>query len=121
VSTDQFRSTMTTSPRNAEAARTLLLGLAGEALDASRLLTALYEALGRAETDGELVNPKLVGAVMDHPIGLGLAQARLAACSTPQHERTVHSLRAELGCAHAKAVQTEHDLRTDLLGLNDPQ
>ena len=62
MSTDQFRNTMTTDPRNAEAARTLLLGLAGEALDASRLLTALYEALGRAETDGELVNPKLVGA-----------------------------------------------------------
>lgn len=121
MSTDQFRSTLSADPRNAESARTLLLGLAGEALDASRLLTALYEALGRAETDGELVNPKLVGAVLDNPIGYGLALQRLADCATPQHERTVVSLRAELAAAHAKAVQTEHELRTDLLGLNDPQ
>ena len=118
MSTDQFRNTMTTDPRNAETARTLLLGLAGEALDASRLLTALYEALGRAETDGELVNPKLVGAVMDHPIGLGLALQRLADCITPEHERTVVSLRAELAAAHAKGVQVEHDLRTDLRDLD---
>jgi len=121
MSTDQFRSTMTTDPRNAEAARTLLLGLAGEAHAASRILTALYEALGRADTDGELVNPKLVGAVLDNPVGYGLALQRLADCATPQHERTVVSLRAELAAAHAKAVQTEHELRTDLLGLNDPQ
>ena len=121
MSTDQFRNTMTTDPRNAEAARKLALGLAAEALAASKVLAALYGAVKTADTDGELISPQLVGAVMDHPIGLGLAQARLADCITPEHERTVHSLRAELGCAHAKAVQTEHDLRTDLLGLDDPQ
>ncbi len=121
MSTDQFRSTMTTDPRNAEAARKLALGLAGEAHAASKLLTALYGAVKTADTDGELISPQLVGAVMENPLGYGLAQQRLADCITPEHERTVHSLRAELGCAHAKAVQTEHDLRTDLLGLNDPQ
>ncbi len=118
MSTDQFRSTMTTDPRNAEAARKLALGLAGEAHAASKLLTALYGAVKTADTDGQLVSPQLVAAVMDNLLGYGLALQRLADCITPEHERTVVSLRAELAGAHAKAVQVEHDLRTDLRDLD---
>ncbi len=118
MSTDQFRNTMTTDPRNAEAARKLALGLAAEALAASKLLTALYGAVKTADTDGQLISPQLLAAVMDNPLGYGLALQRLTACITPEHERTVVSLRAELACAHAKAVQTEHDLRTDLRDLD---
>lgn len=118
MSTDQFRSTMTTDPRNAEAARKLALGLASEALAASKVLAALYGAVKTADTDGELVDPRLVGAVLDNPLGYGLALQRLTACITPEHERMVVSLRAELAGAHAKAVQTEHELRTDLRDLD---
>jgi len=119
MSTDQFRSTMTTDPRNAEAARKLALGqYPAEAHAASRILTALYGAVKTADSDGQLVSPQLLAAVMDNPLGYGLALQRLADCITPEHERTVHSLRAELGCAHAKAVQTEHDLRADLRDLD---
>ncbi len=118
MSTDQFRNTMTTDPRNAETARTLALGLASEALAASRVLTALYGAVKTADTDGELISHQLVGAVMDNPVGYGLAVQRLTACITPEHERMIVSLRAELAAAHAKGVQVEHDLRTDLRDLD---
>ncbi len=118
MSTDQFRNTMTTDPRNAETARKLALGLAAEALAASKVLTALYGAVKTADTDGELISPQLVGAVMDNPVGYGLAVQRLTACITPEHERMIVSLRAELAAAHAKGVQVEHDLRTDLRDLD---
>ncbi len=118
MSTDQFRNTMTADPHNAEAARKLALGLAGEALAASKVLTALYSAVKTADTDGQLVSPQLVGAVMDNLLGYSLALQRLADCITPEHEHTVVSLRAELAAAHAKAVQVEHDLHTDLRDLD---
>jgi len=117
MSTPQLR-TMTTDPRNAEAARKLALGLAAEALAASKVLAASYGAVKTADSDGQLVSPQLLAAVMDNPLGYGLALQRLADCITPEHEHTVVSLRAELGCAHAKAVQVEHDLHTDLRDLD---
>jgi len=119
MSTDQFRSTLSADPRNADAARQLALGLASEAVAASNLLAALYSAVKTADTDGELVNAQLLGAVMDNPLGYGLALRRLTECITPEHERMVVSLRAELACAWAKAVQTEHELRSDLRDLGD--
>ncbi len=118
MSTDQFRNTMTADPHNAEAARKLALGLAAEALAASKLLTALYSAVKTADTDGQLVSPQLLGAVMDNPLGYGLALQRLADCITPEHERMIVSLRAELAGAHAKGVQVDHDLHTDLRDLD---
>jgi len=118
MSTPQLRSTLSADPSNADAARKLALGLASEALAASKLLTALYSAVKTADTDGELVNAQLLGAVLENPGGYGLALRRLTACITPEHERTVVSLRAELACAWAKAVQTEHELRTDLRDLD---
>ncbi len=119
MSTPQFRNTMTADPRNADVARQLAIGLASEAVAASKILAALYSAVKTADTDGELVNAQLLGAVLENPLGYGLALRRLTECNTPEHERTVVSLRAELACAHAKAVQTEHELRTDLHGLDD--
>ena len=118
MSTPQLRSTLSADPSNAPAARKLALGLAGEAHAASQLLTAVYGAVKTADTGGQLISPQLVGAVMDNPLGYGLALQRLADCITPEHERTIVSLRAELAGAHAKAVQTEHDLRTDLRDLD---
>ena len=118
MSTPQLRSTLSADPSNADAARKLALGLASEALAASKLLTALYSAVKTADTDGELVHAQLLGAVLENPGGYGLALRRLTACITPEHERTVVSLRAELACAWAKAVQTEHELRTDLRDLD---
>ncbi len=118
MSTPQLRSTLSADPSNADAARKLALGLASEALAASKLLTALYSAVKTADTDGDLVNAQLLGAVLENPGGYGLALRRLTACITPEHERTVVSLRAELACAWAKAVQTEHELRTDLRDLD---
>jgi len=118
MSTDQFRSTMTTDPRNAEAARKLALGLASEAVAASRVLAALYSAVKSADSDGELVSAQLLGAVMADPLGYNLALRRLEECITPEHEQMVVSLRAELAAAYAKGVQVEHELRTDLRDLD---
>ncbi len=118
MSTPQLRSTLSADPSNAPAARKLALGLAGEAVAASKILAALYSAVKTADSDGELVNPQLLGAVLENPGGYGLALQRLTDCITPEHERMVVSLRAELACAWAKAVQTEHELRTDLRDLD---
>jgi len=89
-------------------------------LAASKVLIALYEAVKTADPDddGGTVDPRLLAAVLESPLGYGLALQRLAECSTPEHERTVEALRAELGCAHAQAVQTDHEMRTDLRDLD---
>ena len=118
MSTPQLRSTLSADPSNADAARKLALGLAGEAVAASKILAALYSAVKTADSDGELVNAQLLGAVLENPGGYGLALQRLTDCITPECERMVVSLRAELACAWAKAVQTEHELRTDLRDLD---
>jgi len=118
MSTPQLRSSLTADPSNAPAARKLALGLAGEAVAASKILAALYSAVKTADSDGELVNPQLLGAVLENPGGYGLALQRLTDCIIPEHKRMVVSLRAELACAWAKAVQTEHELRTDLRDLD---
>jgi len=118
MSTDQLRA-MTADPSSNAAARKLTLGLAGEAVAASNILAALYGAVRTADTNnGGTVDPRLLAAVLDSPLGYGLALQRLAECSTPEHERTVEALRAELGCAHAKAVQTDREMRTDLHDLD---
>jgi len=118
MSTPQLRSTLSADPSNAPAARKLALGLAGEAVAASKILAALYSAVKTADSDGELVNAQLLGAVLENPGGYGLALQRLTDCITPECEQMIVSLRAELAAAHAKGVQVEHDLRTDLRDLD---